>query len=271
MASQPPPSPPLSISQYGALAGGTAFGLTETGPFRAANEDNFLVAPELGLLAVADGMGGHAGGAIASTQALALLQAFLANAGHGADDTFAPGAHGAAPLQTLGAAIAHANASLYQANTGLGRPEGTGMGTTLTALWRPVATGPAYLGHVGDSRLYLLRAGLLSPLTRDQTLYQQALDAGQTGALPSRNLLLQALGPGPVVRPELRVQPVAPGDLFLLCSDGLHGETGDAAIAAILAGARDDTLHDCCAALVARALRDGSRDNVTAVLLRCAS
>ncbi|AVR96711.1 PP2C family protein-serine/threonine phosphatase [Pseudoduganella armeniaca] len=265
--------PPLSTSQYCTLAGGTAFGLTETGPFRAANEDNFLLAPALGLLAVADGMGGHAGGAIASTEALALLHAFLANAGHDADETFAPGAHGAhgaAPLQTLAAAVAHANARLYQANTALGRPEGTGMGTTLTALWRPVATGPAYLGHVGDSRLYLLRDGLLSPLTRDQTLYQQALDAGRTGALPSRNLLLQALGPGPVVQPELRVQQVAPGDLFLLCSDGLHGDTDDAAIAAILAAARDDTLHDCCAALVAQALRDGSRDNVTAVLLRCA-
>ncbi|AXA91009.1 PP2C family serine/threonine-protein phosphatase [Massilia sp. YMA4] len=261
---------PLSIPQYRALAGGTAFGLTETGPFRAANEDNFLLAPQPGLLAVADGMGGHAGGATASTEALALLHAFLADAGHDADDTFAPGAHGAAPLRTLAAAIAHVNARLYQANMALGRPDGTGMGTTLTVLWRPDPAGPAYVGHVGDSRLYLLRAGRLLQLTRDQTLYQQALDAGSGGPLPSRNLLLQALGPGPAVQPELLAQPVAPGDLFLLCSDGLHGDSDDAAIAAILAGARDDDLHERCAALVAQALRDGSRDNVTAVLLRCA-
>ncbi|WUR15816.1 protein phosphatase 2C domain-containing protein [[Empedobacter] haloabium] len=270
MASHPPLSPPLSTSQYCALAGGTAFGLTETGPFRAANEDNFLLAPQPGLLAVADGMGGHAGGATASAEALALLHAFLRAAGHGADDTFAPGAHGAAPLHTLGAAVAHANARLYQANTALGRPEGTGMGTTLTALWRPDPAGPAYVGHVGDSRLYLLRAGRIAQVTHDQTLYQQALDAGRTAMLPGRNLLLQALGPGPAVQPELLVQPVAPGDLFLLCSDGLHGDSADGAIAAILADARDDDLHERCAALVALALHDGSRDNVTAVLLRCA-
>lgn len=270
MASHPPLPPPLSTSQYCALAGGTAFGLTETGPYRAANEDNFLLAPALGLLAVADGMGGHAGGAIASTEALAALHGFLADAAADADATYAPGAYGAAPLQALGAALCQANAALYRANAALGRPDGTGMGTTLTALWRPDPGGPAYVGHVGDSRLYLLRAGRLLQLTRDQTLYQQALDAGSGGPLPSRNILLQALGPGPAVRPELLVQPVAPGDLFLLCSDGLHGDSPDGAIAAILADARDDDLHERCAALVALALHDGSRDNVTAVLLRCA-
>ncbi|WEF34745.1 PP2C family protein-serine/threonine phosphatase [Pseudoduganella chitinolytica] len=265
MASQPP----SSTAQHGTLAGGSACAITATGPFRATNEDRFLLAPELGLLAVADGMGGHADGALASAMALDVLRGFLDTAGHGADDTFAPGAHGGAPLHTLAAAVAQANAHLYQANVARGRADGTGMGTTLTVLWRPVLDGPAYVGHVGDSRLYLLRAGRLAQLTRDQTLYQQALDAGRTTALPGRNLLLQALGPGPAVQPELLVQPVLPGDLYLLCSDGLHGETAPADLAAILATARDDNLHDCCAALVAQALADGSRDNVTAVLLRC--
>lgn len=261
--------PPLSASQYCTLAGGRAFGSTACGPFRPSNQDQFLVAPALNLLAVADGMGGHAGGDVASAAALAALREYLAVAGHGADDTYAPGGHAATPLATLAAGVAHANADLYQANTAQGRTDGSGMGTTLTALWRPAPRGPAYVAHVGDSRLYLLRDGLLTQLTRDQTMYQQALDAGRTGTLPSRNLLLQALGPGPAVQPELLAQPVAPGDLFLLCSDGLHGASDDARIAAVLAGARADTLHEVCAALVELALRDGSRDNVTVVLLRC--
>jgi protein phosphatase len=100
-------------------------------------------------------------------------------------------------------------------------------------------------------------------------LYQQALDAGARDYLPARNLLLQALGPASEIKPELQSQVIAPGDVYLLCSDGLHGDTPPAALASVLADARTDNLHACCAQLIDMAKRDGSRDNITAVLLRC--
>ncbi|QGZ42807.1 PP2C family protein-serine/threonine phosphatase [Pseudoduganella flava] len=270
------------MSQYQTLELGVAFGITDVGTVRASNQDHFHVAPELNLLAVADGMGGHEAGEIASAEAIRLLCDYLAGqrehaAPHarpaGAPEPADPDATwtGAAlkAVATLHDAVAYANAHLYQANLAHHHAEGTGMGTTLTGMWQPVPGGPALIFHVGDSRLYCWRAGALTQLTRDQTLYQQALDLHAPPPLPPRNLLLQAVGPGSFVQPELITHTVAPGDVYLLCSDGLHGETPAAALAGILADARPDNLHACCAGLVAMAKRDGSRDNITAVLLRC--
>ncbi|HZV65175.1 MAG TPA: SpoIIE family protein phosphatase, partial [Telluria sp.] len=105
---------------------------------------------------------------------------------------------------------------------------------------------------------------------RDQTMYQQALEAGETGPLPARNLLLQALGPAPDIEPQVHAQSAAPGDLYLLCSDGLYGASADQRIAACLAQAGADNLEASCAQLVAMAKQDGSRDNITAILIQCA-
>lgn len=257
------PLPPL---QCDTLDIGAACGLTDVGTVRAANQDNFIVSRELNLLAVADGMGGHAGGEIASAGALELLCGHL-RTGHDPEATW-PGAPAGA-LTRLRSAIDFANARLYGENVASRHADGFGMGTTLTGLWQPVPQGPAYVFHVGDSRLYCWRGGTLQQLTRDQTLYQQAVDLGAHEPLPPRNLLLQALGPSPAVQPDLSTWMPAPGDVYLLCSDGLHGDTPAAAIGAVLAGARRDNLQQCCADLVEMAKRDGSRDNITAVLLRC--
>ena len=96
------------------------------------------------------------------------------------------------------------------------------MGTTLTGLWQFQKNGPLLVFHVGDSRLYRYRAGEFHQLTRDQTLYQQALEEGLTDNLPPRNMLLQAMGPYETVKPEVKPQPVQAGDLYMLCTDGLH-------------------------------------------------
>jgi serine/threonine protein phosphatase PrpC len=263
---------PLSLSHVIRLGLGTACGLTDVGTVRSTNQDNFVVAPLLGLLAVADGMGGHAAGDIASADALHLLCETIAavrNApAEAAPDATWTGAT-ANPMITLLDAVRYANDRLYQANVAQGQAEGSGMGTTLTGIWQPSAGAPLLVFHVGDSRAYCWRAGELLQLTRDQTLYQQALDLAMPGPLPPRNLLLQAMGPAAEVQPELVAHAAAPGDVYLLCSDGLYGESSVEAIAAVLARARDDNLDDCCAELIALAKRDGSRDNITALLLRC--
>lgn len=277
----------LSPSAPHRLAAGTAFGMTDTGTVRPSNEDNFLIDAALGLVAVADGMGGHDSGEIASADALTSLAQFL-HASTDADSNgvppnfrpspFDPGATdldgiaseaALAAMVTVHDAVEYANQRMYQTNLANRRGDGGGMGTTLTGLWQPEPGGPLLVFHVGDSRLYCYRAGQLTQLTRDQTMYQEAIEAGATGHLPPRNLLLQALGPSCDVHPDLRIQAVEAGDVYLLCSDGLYGATSDERIAALLAGASADRLEECCKELIATALQDGSRDNITAVLLQC--
>jgi len=283
---------PLSPSQFFTLDLGVAFGATNTGLLREANQDNFFVSPELGLVAVADGMGGHDAGEIASADAIELLCGFLAAAGRAP----APQGDGDATVPVFRAsdfdpasldpdatwtdatmkamialhdAVEFANERMYLTNVAQARPDGTGMGTTLTGMWQPAPGGPLFIFHVGDSRLYLYRDGRLTQLTRDQTLYQEALERGMPEPLPARNLLLQALGPAAEIRPDLSIHTPAPGDVYLLCSDGLYGDSPEADIAMTLGRARADNLDACCARLLAMARRDGGRDNITALLLRC--
>jgi serine/threonine protein phosphatase PrpC len=275
----------LSPSVEYQLALGPAFGMTDTGTVRPSNEDNFLIDPSLGLLAVADGMGGHAAGEVASANALTILAEFIRaratlDSGRAAPaftpafddllngpDTWADTSHAA--MVTLHEAVEFANQSMYQTNIDNLHDEGGGMGTTLTGLWQPEPDGPALVFHVGDTRLYRLRQGQLVQLTRDQTMYQKALESGVRHNLPPRNLLLQALGPSSGIKPELQTRPVTPGDLFLLCSDGLHGAIADAQIGQVLGQARQDDLGASCAQLIELAKQNGSRDNITVVLFQC--
>jgi len=252
---------PLSPPVLQQMAMGLAYGLTDVGTVRPSNQDNLLLLPEMNLVAVADGMGGHVGGDIASTEALLLVWKHL-RAQH------TPGSD-AESLRQLHEAVLFANSTLFRNNSAAGLADGYGMGTTLTGMWQPHADGPSFIFHVGDSRIYRYRDGQLVQLTHDQTLYQQALEAGMKGILPPRNLLLQAIGPGEEVRPDVFSHQMAPGDVYLLCSDGLYGATAHEALSALLANAAPDKLPETCAALVEKAKQDGSRDNITAVLLLC--
>lgn len=265
------------------MALGLACGMTDTGLVRRSNEDNFLIAPELGLVAIADGMGGHDGGEVASADALQALAHFLdarlEAAANEAASTAADPASSAndlswndaitRTLMTAHDAVAYANANLYRTNLANRRGDGAGMGTTLTGLWQPEANGPAFIFHIGDTRLYRLRDGHFMQMTRDQTMYQLALETGEIENLPGRNLLLQALGPSPDIAPELHTVAVAPGDRYLLCSDGLHGATSDQDARAVLAATNAGNIEASCAQLIELAKRDGSRDNITVVLVCC--
>lgn len=284
----------LSPSIPHRLPFGVACGMTDVGTVREANQDNFFISPELGLVVVADGMGGHDAGEIASADAINLLYNFIraarddAPAAHGPDrDATVPAFRASAydPAQadpdatwtdatmkamiTLHDAVEFANERMYLTNLANDQAEGAGMGTTLTGMWQVAPDGPMFVFHVGDSRLYRCRQGCLAQLTRDQTLYQQALENGAREPLPARNLLLQALGPASEIKPDLQTQVLMPGDVYLLCSDGLYGESDPQQIEAILNAANADNLDTCCAALIEMAKRDGSRDNITALLIKC--
>ncbi len=259
---------------------GQAFGMTDVGVVRTSNEDNFLIDAALGLLLVGDGMGGHDAGEVASADALLAVRDFIRDLPRGeaqrpvsAAASYDPDAtwsdNTMASVMTLFDAVEYANARIYAKNLAQGNGEGHGMGTTLTGFWQSSECGPLVVFHVGDSRLYRYRDGDLSLLTRDQTLYQQALEEGMVDNLPPRNMLLQAVGPSAVVRPEVKPHTVQPGDVYLLCSDGLHGSVPHGLIADAMAATDATRLDQACADLIAAAKQHGSRDNITALLLAC--
>ena len=279
------PRTALSRSRLHRMPWGVAFGLTDIGLVRTANEDNFLIDEALELIMVADGMGGHAAGAVASAAALTAVREFLAQAAQDVAPNLMPEVDAAATLirwdpdatgsdpktstvSRLIDAVKCSNAELYAQNLTQGRTQG-GMGTTLTGVWQCASSGALIFFHVGDSRLYRCRTGALIQLTRDQTLYQQALDRGAIENLPPRNLLLQAVGPASDVTPEVRALRVERNDLLMLCSDGLHGSVPHGDIEQALAAATESTLEKTCIRLIELAKEYGSRDNITVLLVWC--
>ena len=270
----------LSPSLYHHLSLGPAFGASDVGLVRPSNEDNFLIDEQLGLVIVGDGMGGHEGGEIASASAIVAVRDFLGAFIQGRQSSALPVEASFDPdatcpdkmmpaVMALIDAMAFANTRLYEQNLANLNGDGRGMGTTLTGLWQYLERDRLVVFHVGDSRLYRYREGQLSLLTRDQTLYQQAVDEGHVDNLPARNLLLQAVGPTATVKPDVRSHSCQAGDLYLLCSDGLHGDVPHAAMQEIMARTSADRLQQSCADLIGLAKQHGSRDNITAVLLMC--
>jgi PPM family protein phosphatase len=237
--------------------------LTDPGRVRANNEDTIAFDASLGLVLLADGMGGYNGGEVASGMAIALLQAsfgrWLAHAGSSVNPK--------ALRRALQAGTDEANAAILDA--GIANVQLQGMGTTLVlaVLGRERAT----VGHIGDSRCYRLRNEKLELLTRDHSLLQEQLDAGaitpeQAVLSPHRNLVTRALGIERHVELEMHEHSTRPGDLFLFCSDGLSEMVSDAQIFTILL--QDIDLSQKATLLVATANENGGRDNISVVLAR---
>lgn len=244
-----------------------AYARTDTGPVRENNEDNFLVDEDGGLFVVADGMGGHAAGEVASRVAVDTLRELLQ--GNVDPDETRLDRNVQDPADELRERLRYA---MNQASARIRReaqlhPQYGGMGTTLCVLL--IEAGQAHLAHVGDSRVYLLRDGQITRLTRDHTVVQQEIDAGRlTPAMarqvPHRNYLTQSVGYHGPVEPDTSTRALEPGDIFLLCSDGLTDPLDDDAIAAICA--RTD-IADMAETLVQEALSAGGEDNVTVVVV----
>jgi protein phosphatase len=274
----------LSIPQSDTLAMITA-GRTDVGRARSRNEDSFGIDGEAGLALVCDGMGGHAGGDVASQTAteaiidfVAEFQGTSAGGGIGGVEIGAAGqtqgAAGPADLRVRNAAsvvrsaVQLANQRLLELNHERGLPDGRGMGTTVVGLCHVDSGDKLVAFHAGDSRLYRLRDGALRQLTRDHSLYQHWLDQGSRGPAPQRNVIMRALGTSPDLEPEIAVHGVRAGDLLLLCSDGLTTMLPDDSIAAILESAPSRGLDETCERLVAVANERGGLDNITVVLAR---
>lgn len=254
--------------------------VSDVGLTRSLNEDSYHIDEALGLLLVADGMGGHDSGEVASHSVVSSIHEYLSRHGHATDDEATEMMDGASPedsdstwedlpnpvIGTVTAALEYANEHLYQLNRDRGYPDGHGMGTTVAGLWRIGILDEAAIFHVGDSRLYLYRAGRLMLLTRDHTLYQQWVSSGRIGPAPSQNIILRSLGSSARVNPDVRLQSLQKGDLILICSDGLTSMVSDSRIKSALANAAPDALQATCESLVAQANAEGGKDNITVLL-----
>lgn len=252
----------------------SVFAKTDTGLQRSGNEDAFLVAdlttgrsglgPEMSthnigergsLMIVSDGMGGAAGGEIASNLAVKTIREKLQSLNPGLNIT-----------DQLSEAIDSANKTIW--DFAVANSQFAGMGATITAVL--VNKTVAFIAHVGDSRAYLIRGDQIKQLTKDQSYVQWLIDAGvikpeQAGSIP-QNVIMQALGANPTVQPELIAVDLSQGDCLLLCSDGLSNKVDEAEIKQQVITAPSLTL--ACKQLVSLANDRGGEDNITVVIAR---
>jgi protein phosphatase len=220
---------------------------------RKSNEDAMVIDPDRRLFVVADGMGGHNAGEVASALAVKTLHEFIAQANDASESALAE-ALCLANDQVLNAA---ANNSTYE-----------GMGTTVVAAC--VNGGSVVFGSVGDSRIYLMHDHALRQLTHDDSWVSRVLPADAIGSEeaarhPMRHVLTKVIGLREDMEPSVGSSPFASGDTLLLCSDGLHGVVSDEAIAQLL---EQSNVEEIASELVERALNSGSTDNITAVVVR---
>jgi protein phosphatase len=233
---------------------GSYAGATDTGRKRRRNEDAYVVAPP--LFCVADGMGGAQAGEVASRLAAAAVEE--ADPG----DRSGP--------ERVTALIQEANRRVYERASV--DPEASGMGTTMTVAL--VEDGRVAIGHVGDSRAYLFRAGALEQLTEDHSLVNELVKSGklsreEADQHPQRSVITRALGTDPNVDVDAFTVESQPGDLYLLCSDGLSSMVDNDQILDAIDRSRND-LNAATASLVAAANRGGGEDNITVVAFEIA-
>jgi protein phosphatase len=256
------PSPTLSFSWAV---------ISDSGLRRSSNEDSFCTRPDLGLFVVADGMGGHVAGEVASRVAVEAIQAFIEEtAGADKNRTWPFPFEPALSLEAnrLKAAFRLANRRIASAIAN--SQDLRGMATTASAVLAGAQT--ACVAHVGDSRVYVLRQGSLSQITHDHSWVEEQVRAGTMSPSaarqhPWRNVVTRALSGGE--DPEVDVTEIRPaaGDRYLLCSDGLFAVVMDQKIASILTD-HSSTLEDACKRLVEAANAGGGPDNITAVILQ---
>ncbi len=247
-----------------------AFGITDRGLVRTTNEDAFLCCEDLGLVAVADGMGGHSAGEVASRIALEAFEEFMRASNASTEMSWPHGLDAGLSLDAnrMRTAIHLANDRVIQAAEN--RDEYSGMGTTLSAVL--VRGSGAVVGHIGDSRVYLFRHGTLRQVTRDDSWVAMMLannpemDPADVANHPMRHVLTNVLGARERVEIQLSECPLEDDDLLVACSDGLHGLVDDEELEGVLR--RDAAIASLGASLVRTALERGAPDNVTAVLAR---
>lgn len=239
------------------------FAAVDAGRARSNNEDSVAVEDGASMAVLADGMGGYNAGEVASNMLTSFIRTelgrWLLEATTQATD--------ADVRRAMDICVDNANRAIFNASNS--NPQYAGMGTTLVlAVFRDARL---LVGHVGDSRAYRLRAGRLNQITRDHSLLQEQIDAGlitaeQAAFSANKNLVTRAVGVEDTVLLETHQHDVLPGDVYLMCSDGLSDMLDDAAIAQVLLA--HDSLQDATRALIDAANEAGGKDNIAVVLAR---
>jgi len=244
-------------------------GTTHVGMKRNHNEDSYLLLPEENLFCVADGMGGHSSGEIASKIAVEELAEFFRMTSRDEDATWPFKMDKARNYDEnrLATAIKLANMRIFE--RACTETKYKGMGTTIVTVH--FAAGQAYVGHVGDSRVYFFRNGQLQQITEDHSLLNDYLKAKkltpeEIEAFPHKNVIVRALGMKDNVQVDVSRFEPQEGDIFLLCSDGLSGMVTDPQMQDILANTHQ--LEVACSQLIDLANAAGGNDNVTCILTR---
>jgi len=231
-----------------------ACGFTHPGLVRTRNEDYFYMDSSRGLYIVADGMGGHQAGDVASSLAAHTIEQYINN-------------HRDTPLELLKKAIIQANLSVYQ--EAMRVQANNGMGTTIVIVL--IVDDRLFSAHVGDSRIYLIRQDQVARLTNDHSLVEELTKRGEITEAesmghPQRNVLTRALGVAPQVEIDTGVTWLIPGDYVLLCTDGLSGVVGKEELRQIIYQGAD--IEKSLNYMIQLALNRGGLDNITAVLIR---
>jgi PPM family protein phosphatase len=245
---------------------------TDVGMKRDNNEDNFLVFPEQNVFAVFDGMGGHAAGEVASAIAANEVREFFNFTGKDEDATwpFKDDREKTYDENRVVTGIKLANARILEASEQDGAKKNMGTTAVLVHFVERNGSGAkAFVAHVGDSRVYLFRQGQLQRITIDHSLVEEYLRLGKITAeeaksFPQKNIILRALGQQKIVDVEINAFQPQPGDIFLLCSDGLSGMVSDEMMQAILQ--KTPSLEAAAKKLIDTANANGGVDNVTVVL-----
>ncbi len=244
-------------------------GQTDVGRKRAHNEDNFAILGEFGLYIVADGMGGHASGEVASRLAVETMRDFFSTTADDPEKTWPYKMDRGRSYEEnrLVTAIKLSNLRIFE--TAKNNPKQRGMGTTVVAMF--VTAEGMYLAHVGDSRIYRIRDGMMEQLTEDHSLLNdykkmKHLTDEEVANFPHKNVIVRALGMKENVKVDTRFESPRPGDTLLLCSDGLAGPVTDDDILKIILSTPD--LTQASSALINKANENGGPDNVTCVLAR---
>ena len=243
-----------------------AAGLTDQGKVRTNNEDAVWADPEANLLVVADGMGGHKGGEVASGMAITSIPGNFKqltksqNSGEMANSSYSP------ETNRLAFCLKMANQMIFEASRRY--PQDSGMGTTCTAAL--IHDGRVSIAHVGDTRCYLIRRGTIEQLTQDHSLAMDQLRRGliskEEAAHVNQNILTRSLGTEPDVKVDMDEHPLFPGDVLLLCSDGVNKELTDEQVLQVVMETPDP--RQVAQRVIDKANASGGQDNISVAVAR---
>ena len=243
---------------------------SDPGRVRKNNEDVFLADPSLGIFAVADGMGGHAAGEVASSLAMDTLRESIAQRNQAHESPYPPNQTAvlSSPSNLLVKGIRLANQAIYQSSHE--KEEYEGMGTTVVAVY--FSDSSSVVAHVGDSRLYQIRGQKIEQVTEDHSIVweqfrQGLISKAALSSSPMKNIVTRALGMNPTVDVDMKELSLQKGDLLLLCSDGLTDLILDEELVRTVNAASGD-LEQACGDLISLANQRGGKDNITVLLIQ---